>query len=117
MKPIRFLGDSLKNLRQFPKDVRQDAGYQLEKVQDGETPDDFQQLADAVFQKDGKLPDRRVIPAARRVNVRARAFSNAHLRSLDSRCVPRHSLDNCLAGRLGGKRPSLDAAPAAMVKA
>jgi len=44
MKPIRFLGDSLKNLRQFPKDVRQDAGYQLEKVQDGETPDDFKPM-------------------------------------------------------------------------
>ena len=32
MKSIRFLGDSLKRLREFPEDVRQDAGYQLDKV-------------------------------------------------------------------------------------
>ena len=33
MKPIRFLGDSLKVLRDFPKDARQNADYELEKVQ------------------------------------------------------------------------------------
>ena len=30
MKAVRFLGDSLKRLRVFPEDVRQDAGYQVE---------------------------------------------------------------------------------------
>lgn len=40
MKPIRFLGDSLKALRDFPKDARQNAGYQLEKVQNGEASND-----------------------------------------------------------------------------
>jgi phage-related protein len=30
MKPIRFLGDSLKRLREFPDDARHDAGYQLD---------------------------------------------------------------------------------------
>ncbi len=44
MKPIRFLGDSLKAIREFPKDARQDAGYQLEKVQDGQAPDDFKPM-------------------------------------------------------------------------
>jgi|ERR1035438_7331434 phage-related protein len=44
MKIIRFLGDSLKALREFPKDARQDAGYQLEKVQEGKTPDDFKPM-------------------------------------------------------------------------
>ena len=44
MKPIRFLGDSLKRLREFPDDVRQDAGYQLDKVQRGEQPDDFKPM-------------------------------------------------------------------------
>lgn len=33
MRPMRFLGDSLKRLREFPEDVRQDAGDPLEKVQ------------------------------------------------------------------------------------
>jgi phage-related protein len=31
----------LKRLREFPEDVRQDAGYQLDKVQRGLQPDDF----------------------------------------------------------------------------
>ncbi len=41
MKPIRFLGDSLKCLRDFSDDARQDAGYQLDAVQRGEQPADF----------------------------------------------------------------------------
>jgi phage-related protein len=44
MKPIRFLGDSLKRLREFPDDAKQDAGYQLDKVQHGEQPDDFKPM-------------------------------------------------------------------------
>jgi phage-related protein len=40
VKPIVFVGDSLKRLREFPDDVRQDAGYQLDKVQRGQSPDD-----------------------------------------------------------------------------
>ena len=44
MKAIRFLGDSLKRLREFPDDARQDAGYQLDKVQRGEQPDDFKPM-------------------------------------------------------------------------
>ena len=44
MKPIRFLGDSLKCLREFPVDARQDAGYQLDRVQRGEQPIDFKPM-------------------------------------------------------------------------
>lgn len=44
MKLISFLGDSLKCLRQFPEDARQDAGYQLDKVQRGDQPDDFKPM-------------------------------------------------------------------------
>lgn len=44
MKPIRFLGNALKCLRDFPEDARQDAGYQLDKVQRGEPPDDFKPM-------------------------------------------------------------------------
>ncbi len=44
MKPIKFLGNSLKALRDFPGDVMQDAGYQLDKVQRGERPDDFKPM-------------------------------------------------------------------------
>ncbi|CZH24512.1 TPA: type II toxin-antitoxin system RelE/ParE family toxin [Legionella pneumophila subsp. pneumophila] len=44
MKPIRFLGDSLSRLREFDVDAKQDAGYQLDKVQSGEQPDDFKPM-------------------------------------------------------------------------
>lgn len=44
MKVIRFLGDSLKRLREFPEDARQDAGYQLDKLQRGLQPDDFKPM-------------------------------------------------------------------------
>jgi len=44
MKKIQFLGDSLKCLREFPEDAKQDAGYQLDKVQRGEPPDDFKPM-------------------------------------------------------------------------
>jgi phage-related protein len=44
MRPVRFLGDSLKCLRDFPEDARHDAGFQLDKVQRGEQPDDFKAL-------------------------------------------------------------------------
>jgi len=45
MKPVRFLGDSLKNLRNFPIYARQDAGRQLDKVQRGKQPDDFKPMS------------------------------------------------------------------------
>ena len=44
MKPIRFLGDSLKCLRDFPEEARQEAGFQLDKVQRGKQPDDFKPM-------------------------------------------------------------------------
>lgn len=44
MKPLRFLGDSLKRLREFPKDAKHDAGYQLDRVQRGHQPADFKPM-------------------------------------------------------------------------
>ena len=44
MKPVRFLGDSLKRLREFPEDAKHDVGYQLDKVQRGSQPDDFKPM-------------------------------------------------------------------------
>jgi len=44
MKPVVFVGDSLKRLREFPDAARQDAGYQIDKVQRGQAPDDFKPM-------------------------------------------------------------------------
>ncbi|MFN7936407.1 MAG: type II toxin-antitoxin system RelE/ParE family toxin [Bryobacteraceae bacterium] len=45
MRPVCFLGDSLKCIRDFPEDARHDVGYQLDKVQRGDQPDDFKPMA------------------------------------------------------------------------
>jgi phage-related protein len=44
MKPLRFRGTSLEDLRLFPKDARQDAGFQLHQVQQGREPQDFKPM-------------------------------------------------------------------------
>jgi phage-related protein len=41
---VCFLGDSLKCIRDFPDDVRHDVGYQLDKVQRREQPEDFKPM-------------------------------------------------------------------------
>jgi phage-related protein len=46
VKPVEFLGDSLRALSEFPKDARQVAGYQLRRVQDGIPPEDFKPMTD-----------------------------------------------------------------------
>ncbi len=44
MKPVRFLGDSRKVMREFPDDARRDAGRQLARVQKGKPADDFKPM-------------------------------------------------------------------------
>ena len=43
-KAIEFLGSSLDDLLRFPASARREAGYQLDKVQRGEQPDDFRPM-------------------------------------------------------------------------
>ena len=44
MKPLSFVGDSLKQIRSFGGDAMHDVGFQLHKVQIGEQPDDFKPM-------------------------------------------------------------------------
>ena len=44
MKPIAFLGGSLDDLRGFPANARREAGYQLDRVQQGFDPDDWRPM-------------------------------------------------------------------------
>lgn len=43
-KEIDFRGDSLDALRAFPVAVKKEAGFQLDKVQSGEDPDDWKPM-------------------------------------------------------------------------
>ncbi|MCC6965204.1 MAG: type II toxin-antitoxin system RelE/ParE family toxin [Nitrospira sp.] len=45
MKPVHFVGSSRDDLRELPEDVRETAGYQLFKVQQGKEPDDWKPLS------------------------------------------------------------------------
>ena len=37
-KPVEFLGSSLRDLKDFPVSARQEAGYQIDRVQNGLVP-------------------------------------------------------------------------------
>ena len=43
-RPVEFLGSSLNDLRDFPLSARRKAGYQVDKVQHGEEPDDWKPM-------------------------------------------------------------------------
>lgn len=44
MREITFLGDSLNGLRDFPTPTKQQAGYELHKVQCGDMPTNFKAM-------------------------------------------------------------------------
>ncbi|MBY0510897.1 MAG: type II toxin-antitoxin system RelE/ParE family toxin [Rhodospirillaceae bacterium] len=43
-KPVTFVGSSLDDLRDLPKGVKRQVGFQLDKVQYGEAPDDMKPM-------------------------------------------------------------------------
>lgn len=43
-KDINWRGTSLDDLKAFPEDARQDAGFELHKVQNGQTPTDYKPI-------------------------------------------------------------------------
>ena len=44
MKEVAFLGDCLDQIRAFPSDARQDVGFQIDKVQRGDDPDNWRPM-------------------------------------------------------------------------
>lgn len=44
LKPLRFRGTALDDLRAFPETVRREAGYQIDKVQNGLDPADWKPM-------------------------------------------------------------------------
>ncbi|MBP7064890.1 type II toxin-antitoxin system RelE/ParE family toxin [Ferrovibrio sp.] len=45
MKALKFLGSALNDLRNFPISARREAGYQLDRVQNGHPPTDWKPMA------------------------------------------------------------------------
>jgi phage-related protein len=44
LKPLTFLGSTLNDLREFSPAIKNEAGYQLDKVQHGVMPDDYKPM-------------------------------------------------------------------------
>jgi phage-related protein len=44
MKPLIWLGSALDDIRQFPEEARQDAGFELHQIQHGHEPSDWKPL-------------------------------------------------------------------------
>jgi phage-related protein len=94
MKPVRFVGNSLECLREFPEDARHDAGYHLEEVQCGEPPDDFRPIpvvgkgAEEIRMRD-ESGAYRVIYVARR----AEAVYVLHAFQKKTRATARHDIE------------------------
>ena len=44
MKPLRFVGSSLDDLKNFPAEARREAGFELDAVQRGLMPSDFKPM-------------------------------------------------------------------------
>jgi phage-related protein len=44
MKTLRFVGSSLRDLRDFPEAARREAGFELDAVQRGLMPSDFKPM-------------------------------------------------------------------------
>jgi phage-related protein len=45
IKPLRWLGSSLEDVRAFPEEARRQAGYELFQVQNGLAPSDWKPMA------------------------------------------------------------------------
>ena len=44
MKTVVFRGSSLDDLRSFPASAMREAGYQIDRIQNGQLPDDFKPM-------------------------------------------------------------------------
>lgn len=70
VKPLKFVGSALADLREFPAMARREAGYQLDRVQNGIEPHDWKPMSSVgagvreirIHDKDGAF---RVIYVAR----------------------------------------------------
>lgn len=94
MKPLRFLGDSLERIREFPDDAKQEAGFRLDKAQRGERPNDCKPMRSIgkgveelrIWDEDGTF---RVIFTAKRAD----AVYVLHAFQKKTQATPRHDIE------------------------
>ena len=79
-KPLRFLGDSLQQIRDFPEDARKEAGVDLHKIQQGLEPNDWKPMTS-------------VGPGVREIRIRdeAGAFRVLYVANIESAIYVLHA--------------------------
>jgi phage-related protein len=79
VKSIKFIGTSLDDLREFPADARQEAGFQLDRVQRGLDPDDWK-------------PMKTIGPGVREIRIReaSGAFRIIYVTKIETRVFVLH---------------------------
>lgn len=80
MKKVKFLGDTQAVIRSFPVDAKQEAGFQLDRVQRGQDPDDWK-------------PMKSVGPGVREIRIReaSGAFRVIYLASIEDLVLVLHA--------------------------
>jgi len=81
MRPLRFIGDSLKVLRELPEEVKDEIGFALERVQRGRMPENAKPLK-------GIAPGVLEIVSDFRGCVQGRLYRAVPKGCLRSACVP-----------------------------
>lgn len=108
MKQVVFLGNSLEELREFPQDARHDAGYQIEKLQRGEQPDDFKTMP-AIGKGVEEIRIREESGAYRVIYIarRAEAVYILHAFQKKTRATSKRDIDLAAQRfrKIGGKNP------------
>jgi phage-related protein len=79
-KPLRFLGDSLQQIRDFPEAARKEAGVELHKIQQGLEPNDWKPMTS-------------VGPGVREIRIRdeAGAFRVLYVANIESAIYVLHA--------------------------
>src|SRR5271166_6363065 len=79
-KPLRFLGDSLQQIRDFPEAARKEAGVELHKIQQGLEPNDWKPMTS-------------VGPGVREIRIRdeAGAFRVLYVANIESAVYVLHA--------------------------
>ena len=108
MKPLAFLGTSLDDLRAFPATARREAGHQLDRVQNGDNPDDWKPIPSVgPGVREVRVHDQAGAFRVVYIATRPEAVYVLHAFQKKTRATPRRDLDLATARLrlLAGEKP------------
>jgi phage-related protein len=108
VKPLAFLGTSLDDLRAFPATARREAGHQLDRVQNGDNPDDWKPIPSVgPGVREVRVHDQAGAFRVVYIATRPEAVYVLHAFQKKTRATPRRDLDLATARLrlLAGEKP------------